>query len=95
MPLLTILGDWMWGQRVATECDSVRATLVIAVPNASGAKADVVDLRGDRGGMEIGQGHTETTRSDVSSEHDWRTARLELGQDPISFLLLPEMMSAL
>lgn len=32
--------------------------------------------------------HTNTTGSHISSHHDWALARLELVQDPISFILL-------
>lgn len=32
--------------------------------------------------------HTNTTGSHISGHHDWALARLELVQDPVSFLLL-------
>ena len=42
---------------------------------------------------ELDKTHTETTRSDVSGQHDGRAAGLELGENPVTFRLLPEMLA--
>lgn len=44
--------------------------------------------KGEGGGEGLFSFHTNTTRRDVRSNHDWALASLEFVQNPVTFVLL-------